>query len=444
MSDEHNPFYCSAYGHPNIHTPGMEQLAEQGTVFRNAYCPSPLCMPSRSAFMAGKPVHALQTYSNCNVNLTTGHTSYGKLLTKAGIHTVYIGKADVYDKVAHLGFSEVHHAGDRRLPGDVNHCRSPLKVREGSNRRAKGYGPKDMAESGSARNVNTAENWLMNNALTIDKPWILIVNTGAPHFPHYCSKDLWDAYKDSEDLPLYGTDEESANHPYAQDLRDHFETDMFKEEDIRGLRRGYLGCVTFVDQLLSGLIKTAEELDILDSTNIIYTSDHGEMLGKFGMWWKCSLYEDSVRVPCIAAGPDFKQGSVVDTPVELHDVQAALFKTGGAERPSEWRGTPLQDIPENDPNRAVFSEYHGHGTRASGYMIRKGTWKYIHCIDAPHQLFNLHEDPDELRNVYENTPDKVQELEQELNSVCDPVKEHNRAEQFITEQLGSIAAEQSE
>jgi len=92
MSDEHNPFYSSVYGHPFVHTPNMERLARSGSVFLNAYCPSPLCLPSRSAFMAGKRVHELQTYSNCNLNLNPRHPSYASVLSQQGVHITYIGK----------------------------------------------------------------------------------------------------------------------------------------------------------------------------------------------------------------------------------------------------------------------------------------------------------------------------------------------------------------
>ncbi|MCC2687030.1 MAG: hypothetical protein K0R75_3929, partial [Paenibacillaceae bacterium] len=87
MSDEHNPFYSSVYGHPFIQTPNMQRLAAMGTVYRNTYSPSPLCLPCRSAFMAGRRVHEIETYSNCNVNLNPNFPSYGKVLSDQGVHT---------------------------------------------------------------------------------------------------------------------------------------------------------------------------------------------------------------------------------------------------------------------------------------------------------------------------------------------------------------------
>jgi choline-sulfatase len=245
-------------------------------------------------------------------------------------------------------------------------------------------------------------------------------------------------YPHDPDLPRYGHECESARHPYAEATRRHFETDTFTEEQVLGLRRGYLACVSFVDHQIGRLVDALEAAGLSNATNVVYTSDHGDMLGKFGMWWKCSLYEDSVRIPMIASGPDFSEGVRVATPVDLHDLQASLFAATGTAQPPEFLGMPLQCIPVNDSGRTVFSEYHGHGAPGSSYMIRKGNWKYLHYTDAPDQLFDLDADPDELQNVSGTHPTKVAELETELRAVCSPSVENDRAERFIAQQLECI------
>ena len=145
-------------------------------------------------------------------------------------------------------------------------------------------------------------------------------------------------------------------------------------------------------------------------------------------------------MPCIAAGADFSSGSRVSTPVDLHDVQASLFASTGAERPADWVGTSLQRLPAADDQRVVFSEYHGHGARHSAFMVRKGKWKYIHHIGAPHQLFDLDLDPNELNNVCEAHPKVTADLERELRLICDPEAEDDRASRFVEAQLQSMAA----
>ncbi len=163
------------------------------------------------------------------------------------------------------------------------------------------------------------------------------------------------------------------------------------------------------------------------------------MLGKFGMWWKCSLYDDSARVPLIVAGPGFTPGARVKTPVSLLDLQASFFHALDAKRPAHWSGSPLQQVAANDPSRVVFSEYHGHGTRASSFLVRRGDTKLIYHVDAPLQLFNLADDPEELRNLADSKPDLLQDLARELHKFCDPERENKRAEEMIGKELAAIA-----
>jgi len=426
MSDEHNANVSSVYGHDRVETPNMDRLAAEGVVYDAAYCPSPLCAPCRSSIMSGLPVHQARVYNNCCV-MTYDYPSYGAVLDQQGVHSAYAGKTDTYNHSGTLGFSEMLAPGDRKPPGDVNFCRDPLTIREDGVTRADNYGVKDDAFAKDTMVVDEAIEWLSRDAPRLDRPWTLTVNTIAPHFPHWVTADLWEKYREGGDLPDHGREAESARHPYAQDLRRHFQTDGISEEQTRGLRRGYLGRVDFLDSELGRMLDTLERLGLREDTVVIYTSDHGEMLGKFGLWWKSSMYEDSVRVPLIVSGPGFATGARVDTPVSLLDVQATLFRATGATRPDAWWGSPLQDIMVGDTNRVVLSEYHGHGTRSGTFMIRKGRWKLLYHAAAPHQLFDVIRDPDELCNRYDDEPAVAQDLERELRQRCDPEREFQRA-----------------
>lgn len=440
LSDEHNPKFCGPYGNTTVQTPEMDALAARGTVFENAYCPSPVCLASRSSFLSSQRVHAIQTYNNCMVHLDPSPESFGAALARQGVHSAFIGKTDVYRPGAELGFSEMILPGDRQYPGDQNIGRAPFCIRTGAHERADGFGPVEDAARGDRKCIQAALDWLANTAPRLDQPWVLVVNIGNPHFPHYARPDLWDKYPDGGDLPEYGVEEPSAQHPFAKALRDHFEADMFTEEQVRGLRRGYRACVSFVDEQVGRLVRTLAEHGFSDRTNFVYTSDHGDMLGKFGMWWKCSLYEDSAHIPMIAAGPDFPAGQRVATPVDLHDLQADFFRATGALKPKQRLGDPLAGILVNDPDRVVFSEYHGHGAPANSYLVRKGDWKYLfYANDAPNQLFNLREDPEELRDLAAVRLEKVAELDAELRRICDPEQENARAAAFIEGQLASLA-----
>ncbi len=441
MSDEHNPTYSSVYEHPFLQTPNMERMAKNGTVFENAYCPSPLCLPSRSSFMSGLHPHEHQCYSNSTI-LLDEFPSYGEVLSKQGVYTIHIGKADVYKKIEDMKFNEVIHGWNRKKPGDTLISRKPLAIRQNSKeKRETHWGPRPNAHSGDQTIIETAITWLKQKGTNLNQPFVMSVNIVAPHFPLYAPPELWHLYDGKGDLPRYGIEQPTANHPYSIDLRTHFQTDSYSTKNIIGLRQGYYASVTFVDQLLGKLLNTLEETGLTQNTILIYTSDHGEMLGKFGMWWKCSLLEDASRVPLIVMGPGFEKNKRVYAPVTLHDVQSTLFKAVGAERPSYWHGEPLQDLQYQNPHRLIFTEYHGHGTRGSAFMVRKGEWKLIWNSDAPHQLFNLSEDPDELNNLFtdeSDAPAVYWELKDYLFSICNPISETAKAETKIKKQLELI------
>lgn len=437
MSDSHSPFVTSVYGHPFVKTPNLERLAERGTVYENAYCPSPLCVPSRSAFMSGRFVHEIEVFNNCKV-IPAEHPSYGGVLADQGVHTTYVGSAaNLYRDPYELGFHEMLRVKRKAPPLGKTFSRSPLPSnRQGALNR--GHGPRPDVWESDIASVDRAIEWLSTTAPTLSKPWTLTVNVERPHFPMFARPEFWEMYEGYGDLPRYGPEEASANHPYAQDIRNHFRTDECTEADIRGMRQGYYACVTFVDHELGRLLDALAANGQLHDTVVAYTTDHGEMLGKFGMWWKHSLYEDSARIPLVVAGPGFAAGERVSTAVGLLDLQATIFKAVDGDRPEGWRGTPLQDIPPHDPTRVAFSEYHANGIRSGAFLIRRGDWKLLYNMAAPHQLFNLNEDPDELHNRWDEEPNIARELEQELRLICDPDVVNARAHAREREQLEVI------
>ncbi len=441
MTDEFNPKYSSPYGHPFIETPNMERLASRGTMFLNTYCPSPLCQPSRSAFMFGQPVHRIQAYNNCCTSQTDQPT-FGEILREQGCYTAHIGKLDVIKQPDRLNFSEMDGQGFRN-PGDLNISRNPINIRPIETplggTRFSNYGPhKNNPYKSDTEKIEKGINWLKSTGKKLNMPWVLSVHISKPHFPMWTTPELWEQYANHADLPKYDASEKSARHPYAQDLRTHFQTHRFTEEAIRNLRRGYYAHITYVDTMLGRIMNTLEETDLSSNTVIIFTSDHGEMLGKFGMWWKCSLFDDSAKVPLLIAGPGFNGRGKINTPVDLFDLMTTIFAVLEREKPRSWPGKSLLDITANNTSHTAFCEYHGHGTRGSGYVVRQGPWKLHYYVRAENLLYNMEEDPEELSNVIQEHPKTAAELEKTLRSICDPEEEDSRAEQFIQNQLQDL------
>jgi len=417
ISDEHNPRFSSTYGHQVVDTPNMDRLAERGTVYESAYCPSPLCVPSRTAFLTGRYTHEVQAYNNSKV-IERRHPNYGGVLAAQGTHTVYVGGgSNLYRDPYHLGFTElvaVERSGRGLSTTAIAAERpsgKPVKTTEA-------HGPVDRMYDPDRAIVDAAVEWIDTSAPTIDRPWVMTICINPPHPPYTTEPGYWDLYRGHADLPAHGADQESAQHPYVNDIRENSRWD-YSDDLVRQLRQGYYGAVSFVDDQLGRLIDAIDAGDLVEDTVICYTADHGEMLGKFGLWGKCNLYEDAVRVPLIAAGPGFDPGTRATTPVTTLDLQASFFAAVGACRPEAWRGRPLQEIPADDRQWPAFASYHGHNVRGGAFMLRRGDWKLIYNSAAPHQLFNLRDDPEELVNVWPDRPDVVAGLETALRCICD-------------------------
>jgi choline-sulfatase len=205
------------------------------------------------------------------------------------------------------------------------------------------------------------------------------------------------------------------------------------DETLRRTRRAYYGLVTALDDYVGDLLDALERTGQREDTLVVYTSDHGEMLGDHGIWWKCCMYEQSVGVPLVVQGPGVERGRTVESPVSLLDVIPTIADALDVPTDPSWRGRSLLPVAtgERDPDstRAVFGEYHGHGVSHGVYMIRRGAYKYVHYVDGPAQLFDVENDPTETTNLARD-PDHADvstALESELRRVVDPEATDERA-----------------
>ena len=155
---------------------------------------------------------------------------------------------------------------------------------------------------------------------------------------------------------------------------------------------------------------------------MIYVSDHGDNVGARGLWGKSNLYEESVAIPLLMAGPDVSPG-VCRTPVSLLDVSAEIAAHFGCELPGGV-GRPLSAIaaaPE-EPERIAFSEYHAAGAVSGAFMLRSGRWKYNYYVGFPPELFDLEEDPEEMNDLGRDPAYGAvrASLDTRLRGICDP------------------------
>lgn len=427
MSDEHNRRMLGCAGHPLVQTPHLDALAARGVRLTDAYCNSPLCVPSRASLATGRYVHEVGAWDNASPY--EGHpTSWGAHLAAAGRAVTTIGKLDFRGDGYPDGFADQRLAGQRGEEGDLlGLFRDPVVKRPGGRQRVLEAGVGESRVTRKDRAVTAAAvNWLAQEAPQTAEPWTLHVSWLSPHFPLIVPQEYFDLYPLAEiDLPRQSDDYLAGLHPVVQQLRWHFDVDEpVSEQQQRICRAAYYGLCTFLDEQVGRVLDALERSGQAENTRIIYISDHGEMLGEHGLWWKCAMYEGSVGIPLIAAGPDLPHNRTLGTPVSLVDLFPTILHGAGVPVPNDLPGRslwPLLTGPE-DPDREIFCEYHGHGTPGAAYLLRSGSLKYVHYVGYPPQLFDLAADPGELHDL---APDPrhaatLAAFETRLRGIVDP------------------------
>jgi len=476
-SDEHRPDALGCADHPHVETPTLDRLADEGTRFANAYCQSPLCAPSRASFATGRYVHETGHWDNATP-YDGSPRSWGHHFTDHGIDVTTVGKLD-FEPGCNDGFPDQRVPFHRETP-DVNGLRrDPPIVREGARERIEAAGPADA--DGEAwyteredRVTETAIAFLearADEAIETDgagtegddgnssddaadermdvndsEPWLCWVNYILPHFPLIAEPSYYDRYpKRDVDLPIdYPAGDD---HPILEELRAHFDGRDVDEATLRRTRAAYYALCTALDDRVGRLFRALDQLGLTDETLVIYASDHGEVLGDHGLWWKCCMYEPSVAVPLVIRGPGVEQRTL-DAPVSLLDVVPTMADAVGIPHDPAWCGRSLLDVARGDApdeNRVVFSEYHAHGVSRGMFMLREDRYKYVYYPDNPDQLFDLESDPDELTNLaldpaYEDLrTDFERRLRSFLDEDPDAIDEHAREDQ--RERLAELSTE---
>jgi len=196
-----------------------------------------------------------------------------------------------------------------------------------------------------------------------------------------------------------------------------------------------------MDENVGYVLRALRDAGLEADTRVIYTSDHGDNAGARGLWGKSTLYEESAGVPLIVAGPDIPAGRVVDSPVSHIDCAPTILagtgllpRIGGSALP----GASLFALANGaSSQRPVVSEYHATASTGGAYMLRFGTWKYCHYVDAPPQLFDLAADPEELTDLASDKQfaSALAEGERRLRAVLDPEATDTRAKRRQAELL---------
>lgn len=437
-SDNHARLMSGCYGNRLVRTPNLDRLAARGVRFANAYTSSPVCCPARAALATGRYPHSTGYWDNCIVY--DGRVrSWMHELRDAGYNVVSVGKLHYRSTEDDNGFvreiAPMHIVNGKgavsillRWSGDepINAGQWALHIEKA--------GVGETAYQDYDRKI-TSETiaWLQSVAAKSDHPWAIFVSYVSPHPPFTVPQRFFDMYKDVEfPLPPLFRPEERPEHPAAAHLRRQMEIHEFRDEaKLRNMIRCYYALVTHLDEQVGEVLDALRETGLVDSTRVIYSSDHGESAGAHGFFGKAQIYEPAITVPLLMAGPDLPARHVVEEPVSHVDLYPTICDFANqAPSPKNLDGESL--LPIISGGRRIdppLSQYHGAGSKSASLAVRRGDWKLAYHVGFPSQLFNLADDPDETRDLaaVAGMAERLALMEAELRKLCDPEEVDRRA-----------------
>jgi choline-sulfatase len=416
----------------------LSKLAQDGVVFDAAYCNSPICAPSRFSMLSGRYATHIGAYDNA-AEFPASIPTLMHYLVAAGYHTVLSGKM-------HFIGPDQLHGFEERLTTDIY----PADFSWTPNWLA---GPSDKPSGISMRNVVEAGTCVRSMQMDYDDevehfatqklydlarqqdrpPFFMTVSFSQPHPPYTCTKEHWDRIR-HEDVDMPAVPPIPLERRDAQSrwlFESHGMGDVELTEDmVRDARHAYYGMIEAIDDKYGRLLKVLEASGLRDDTIVIVISDHGEMLGERGMWYKQCFFEWSARVPLIFHAPTrFKPGRVASI-ASLVDLLPTICDLADA-TPQEWvdpiAGSSLASLLSGgaeEGGRRVICEYTDMGVIAPSRMIRRGPHKLVYTHGHPNQLYDLSSDPQELNNLAGSPPhaDLERALLGELLEQWDPEK----------------------
>lgn len=412
--DQLTAFALKAYGDEVCHSPNLDNLAENGVVFENAYCNFPLCAPSRFSMATGQLCSKVGAYDN-GAEFPASIPSYAHYLRASGYQTSLSGKM-------HFIGPDQFHGFEKRLTADLYPADFAwLANWDGEGKRDTNDERGILTAGVCERSVqldfdNEVTHCAVQNVYDMARsddrrPFFMQVSYTHPHDPFLCEQKYWDLYEDKEiPLPRVGYMEEDQHDKHSLRILAEFGLvgKKFDDNDVLRARRGYYGSVSYIDAQIGELLSALKATGYDQNTVIVFTSDHGEMLGEKGLWFKKTLHEPALRVPLFIYAP-WIGGQRVSEGVSLVDLLPTFCSFANIELTADCveqlEGMDLCkliDKGDPEPGRSVYVEYLAESTSAPIFVIRKGRYKFIHSIADGCRLYDLTNDPDELVNLIED------------------------------------------
>lgn len=423
FSDQHARSVCGAYGDTLGVSPNLDALARSGVTFTNAYCPSPICTPSRMSLLTGRWPFEQQCWTLEDV-LSSGLPTYAHALGAAGYRTISVGRMHSVGPDQHHGFSErlVGDCGPNWL-GVERQKLGPLLGAQGPS----GPGPNGLARSLEFAGKGQSGYEVVDDATTEtacerlaelgrarragdDAPFCMVAGFILPHCPFVARPEDYDLFAGRVSPPRIPPPEPGDEHPWLRKWRSESCAEAASAEDVDRARTAYWGLVHALDAKIGRILQALDRAGLRENTLIVYASDHGEHAGERGLWWKNTMHEASAGIPLIMSWPGaLPEGARCDRVCNLIDLGATMIEAAGAQALPRSRARSLLGIA-HDPAAAwvdeTYSEYVTDlsspwtGTEATTQrMVRAGRWKYVHVEGYRPILFDLAADPDELSDL---------------------------------------------
>lgn len=432
MADEHRRDALGCMGHPIARTPNLDALARRGALFENAYTPSPICVSARAALATGVPVHQTGHWDSAAPYCGTPH-SWMHAARDAGCEVVSFGKLHFRSNTDDNGFSR------EVLPMHVTNgvgwtvglLRKQPPAFDAASELAMDVGAGETSYTNYDLDVTHAARQWLQARRGDDQPWATFVSFVSPHYPLRAPQRFLDLYSaDDMSPPIAYAADERPTHPELQALARYWDYDRyFDEKTMRQAKAAYFALVSFVDECVGRVLSALDASGQRDNTLVVYTSDHGEMLGDHGFWTKSVMYEASTGIPMIVQGSGVPEGRKVQTPASLLDIAATAMDLLVPTQPLTENALPGRSLrllasEPDDPDRTAFSEYHDGGSTTGSFMVRWSRWKFVHYANMRPQLFDLQDDPLERHDMADSLDPHVaaalDEGRRRLLAICDP------------------------
>lgn len=417
FSDQHTQKVAGCYGNRIVRTPNLDRLASRGVTFDNAYTPAPICTPARMSLLTGRYPSMQACWTNSDV-LASDIPTFANALGVAGYFPTLIGRLHA------IGPDQLHGYLDRRVGdhstnwiggiphslGFLDKTSEPFRVSiEKSGSGQSSYEVKDRVVT--AATIDLFDELAAAREEGDDRPFAVTVGLMLPHQPYVCSDVDFAIYEGKVGMPSLGQPKDE--HPYFAWWRSHTNTEQLSDDQVIRSRTAYYGLVTSMDRMIGQVLDALEAAGLADNTLIVYSSDHGDQLGERNLWWKQSFYDEAIKVPLVLSWPGIlPEGERRSQVVNLMDVGATMLDAAGAPALPQSCARSLVAIARDDEApwlNETYGEYCTDGTARwsrstpiQHRMIRTEHWKLIYYHGARSQLFDVLNDPDEMRDLAED------------------------------------------